>query len=186
MKFLRVVLPSVLGLGLLSGCQTYSSIETYISSDAPSKCPDAAILAPTATLPAFDPRVGADPTALQYQISMTSVRSRCDYDKSSRVADTWVKFKVEATRPPGGQTANYRVPYFVAVSSGGDVVTKDLHWLEFEFSGNSTTATADEVLDSVPVVVPEGKQAYDYHLLLGFQLTEAQIAYLAKMGRYEP
>jgi hypothetical protein len=30
------------------------------------------------------------------------------------------------------------------------------------------------------------KTAYDYHLLVGFQLTKAQLDYIAKMGRYEP
>jgi len=36
------------------------------------------------------------------------------------------------------------------------------------------------------VKVEKGKHSYDYHLIVGFQLTKDQLDYNNKMGRYAP
>jgi hypothetical protein len=173
-------------VGLLAGCSTYRSITSYIGSDKAIYCPDAAILANTASLPAFNPAAEGDPSGVIYMIAMTNVTTRCDYDKSEKTADARLKISFRAQRPPGGGETSYRVPYYVAVTSGGEIIDKKVYWLEFGFPAHDVSADAEAVVDSTVVKFGKEKTAYDYHLLVGFQLTKAQLEYIAKMGRYEP
>ena len=172
--------------GLLAGCSTYHSVTSYLFSDKAILCPDAVILANTAGLPAFNPAAEGDPSGVIYSIAMTNVTTRCDYNKSEKTADAWVKIYLHAQRPPGGGEASYRVPYYVAVTSGGEIIDKKIYWLEFRFPAHDVSADAQAVVESMIVKYAKDKTAYDYHLLVGFQLTKAQLDYIAKMGRYEP
>lgn len=185
-ELVRIGAVSALAVISLSGCSTWHSITSYISSDNANVCPDAAILANTAILPAFDPAKGADPSGVAYNVTVTDVRTRCDYRKTKNDFDANVQVKFKATRPPGGEEAHYRVPYFVAVTTGGDIIDKQIHWLEFEFDKTQSVATAEQFVDDIHVDVAKQKHSYEYHLLVGFQLTQAQIDYNKKMGQYLP
>jgi hypothetical protein len=187
MKYRLIRVATVLAFaGLLAGCSMYDSAISYIHSDKAILCPDVAILANTASLPAFNPSADGDPSGLIYNIAMTNLSSRCHYDKSEKTADTRLKIFVHAQRPPGGGEASYRVPYYVAVTSDGVILDKKLYWLEFTFPEHAATSDTEAVVDSTVVQIGKGKTVYDYHLLVGFQLTKAQLDYIAKMGRYEP
>ncbi|HEY0281890.1 MAG TPA: hypothetical protein VGC27_04620 [Rhizomicrobium sp.] len=187
MTYRLIRIASALALaGLLAGCGTHSSISSYFFSDKAILCPDAAVLANTASLPAFSPAAEDDPSGVVYKIAMTNVVTRCSYDKRERTADTWLKISFQAQRPPGDGETGYRVPYYVALTSGGEIVDKKIYWLDFKFSGRNASARGETVIDSTIVKYEKGKTAYDYHLLVGFQLTKAQLDYNAKMGRYEP
>jgi hypothetical protein len=172
--------------GLLAGCSMYDSAISYIRSDKPTDCPDVAILANTASLPAFGATAGGDPSDLIYRIAMTNLSSRCNYNKRETTADTRLRIFFHAQRPPGGGEASYRVPYYVAVTSDGVILDKKMYWLEFGFAEHAASSDAETVVDSTVIQYGKGKTTYDYHLLVGFQLTKAQLDYNAKMGRYEP
>ena len=45
---------------------------------------------------------------------------------------------------------------------------------------------SEVIVDSTIVKYANDKTAYDYHLLVGFQLTKAQLDYNNKIGPYEP
>jgi hypothetical protein len=182
----RIALVSSLAIVLLSGCSTWRSAINYIRADSATSCPDVAILANTASLPAFDPATGADPSTVLYTVAMTGVSSRCDFVKRTSRADTNMKISVTATRAPGGEEAHYRVPYYIAVTSEGEIIDKQNYWMEFEFPQGVSTVTFKEEVDSVEVQVERQKKPYEYHLLLGFQLTKAQLEYTKKMGQYAP
>ena len=187
MKYRLIRIASALALtGLLAGCSVYDSATSYMSSANPIYCPDAAILANTASLPALNPAAEGDPSGVIYKIAMTNVTTRCDYDKREKIADARVKIFFHAERPPGGGEVNYRIPYYVALTSEGDIFDKQIYWLDFSFSEQAVSADAEGVVDSTRIKYGKDKTAYDYHLLVGFQLTKAQVEYNAKMGRYEP
>lgn len=182
----RIVAASALAVVSLSGCTTWRSAVNYISSDNTAVCPDAAILANTASLPAFDPSKGDDPSSVIYNVAMTNVKTRCDYSKRDNTADANLRIFYTATRPPGGDDAHYRVPYYVAVTSGGEIVDKQIHWLEFDFPKSTPTVTGEGYVGSVVIAVDHQKRSYEYHLLIGFQLTQAQLDYNKKMGQFAP
>ena len=172
--------------GLLAGCAAYDSIFTYMRSDKAILCPDAAVLANTASLPAFNPAAEGDPSGVVYRVAMTNVTTRCDYDKREKSADARLRIFFHAQRPPGGGESSYRVPYYVALTSGGEILEKKIYWLEFAFSAGAVSEDSEVVVDSTLVQYAKDKTAYDYHLLVGFQLTKAQLDYNNKIGPYEP
>jgi hypothetical protein len=170
----------------LSGCSTWHAITSYISSDSTLTCPDAAILASTSSLPAFKVDGAVDPSNVEYTVYLTGVKSSCDYDKREFTADVRTTFTYRATRAPGGAESHYRVPYYVAVASGSDIQDKKIYWLDLGFNKGDVTTTGEDTVDSTVVKVEKTKHPYEYHLLLGFQLTHAQIEFNKKMGQYEP
>jgi len=182
----RIAIASALALTLLSGCSTWHSAVAYIRSDKAATCPDIIILANTSVLPAFDAKKGDDPSGLVYRVTMTDVSTRCDYSKRHHTADTRAVISYKATRPPGGDAAQYRVPYFVAVTNEGKIQQKEIHWIDLEFDRGATTTTGSAAVNSMIINVAKGKKGYDYHLIAGFQLTRAQMAYNKKMGQFEP
>ncbi|MGC9953441.1 MAG: hypothetical protein ABSD21_04080 [Rhizomicrobium sp.] len=171
---------------LLAGCSTYHSALSYIHSDKASDCPDAAILANTSSLPAFNPATEGDPSGVIYSIAMTNVKTRCDYDKSEKTADARLNVYFQAKRPPGGREVSYRVPYYVAVTSGGEIIDKKIYWLEFAFPASAVSSESEAAVDSTIVKYAKDKTGYDYHFVVGFQLTKAQLDYNNKIGPYEP
>jgi hypothetical protein len=97
-----------------------------------------------------------------------------------------LRIKYTATLPPGGDEAHYRLPYFLAVTLDGKIIDKTNKWLEFEFPKGAATYTGEESMDSYVVNVDPKKRSFEYHVLTGFQLTQAQIDYNKKMGQYLP
>ena len=171
---------------LLAGCSTWRSITGSMSAEKPELCPDAMILAGTSSLPAFDPKLEGDPSGVIYSIVMTNVTTRCDYDKSEKTADSSLKIFFHAQRPPGGSEVNYRVPYYVALTSNGVIFNKQILWLEFTIPQGAVSKDVVTDVDSVAVKFEKGKTSYDYHYIVGFQLTKTQLDYNAKIGPYEP
>lgn len=171
---------------LLSGCDTWRSAVNYIRADSAAVCPDVSILANTSVIPAFDPALGADPSNVVYTARMRDLKSRCDFSKRDNQIDASVRVFFQVTRPPGGEEAHYKVPYYIAVTSGGQIVDKQVHWLEFEFPKATADMRVEDLVDSVVIPVARDKKSFEYHLLLGFQLTQAQLDYNKKMGQYLP
>jgi hypothetical protein len=182
----RIAAASAFALSILSGCSTYDASTYYLFSNDALQCPDAVILANTAVLPAFDPAKGADPSGVIYTARMTDVSTRCDYAKREFTADARLVISYTATRPPGGEAAKFRVPYFVAVTNEGVIADKQNFWLNMEFQKGATSISGSEAVDSVIVKVDKAKKPYEYHLIVGFQLTKAQIDYNKKMGQDAP
>jgi hypothetical protein len=184
----RIYLAAVSAILLtsLGGCSVYRTVANYISSDKVQVCPDAAILASTASLPAFDPSAPADPSNVLYTVDLTDVETSCDVDKKERTADASVKIVYRASRAPGGEEVHYRVPFYIAVTTRGEIKEKKVHWLELDFGRGETVAAGSEDVDDIEVKPGKGEMPNEYRLVAGFQLTQAQLDYNKKIGRYYP
>lgn len=158
----------------------------YVRSDSQAVCPDANILANTSVLPAFDPKGGADPISVVYTAKIADIRTRCDYSKRMNTIDANATITFKITRAAGGDEAHYKLPYYVAVTANGEIVDKQIHWFEFDFSKGETEVNREVLVDSIGIDVARDKKSYQYHLLAGFQLTQTQIDYNKKHGQYLP
>lgn len=182
----RLLAVSATAILTLSGCSTWRGIVNYVQSDSESICPDVAILANTSVIPVFDPNKGADPANVVYTMKMTGISTRCDYSKRGHSADVNLRAKITATRAPGGDGAHYKVPYYLAVTTDGKVIDKQVRWFEFDFPKSAASVTAEIEVDSLPIKMAPQKRSFEYHVLTGFQLTQTQIDYNKKMGQYLP
>lgn len=170
---------SVLALGaglLLAGC----------SSNQIPNCPSAAALADTATITGFRPGAPADPSGEAYTATIATVNNSCSFDRKTSQTTSSLSFTVRATRAPRADSAAYSLPYYVAVTQGERLLSKQTYTMQVRFAPGSAVAQADESIDQTTIHLEKGHQPADYQILVGFQLTDAQRAYNEKRRRYLP
>jgi hypothetical protein len=174
---------SILGMSVVAGL-----VLSACSTDQKhGLCPNASILANTSDFIAFKDKMEGDPSGELYEVTMTGVTSNCSFDKDEGTADSSLTLTFRATRTPTGDAAEYAVPYYVAVTRDSTtIVSKQVLSAPFSFrpGESNTTFTAD--VSTVPVRLDNGKKPYDYGILAGLQMTQAQLDYNKKMGRFAP
>lgn len=156
------------------------------SSKEAALCPGAAALVEASTLTVFPAGTTSDPSHALYQVAVNSVTSDCDIDKHEQTADASLEIHFTATRTLTGEAAQYRVPYFVAVRQGPDIISKKVFWATFSFPPGGTAVAFTEDVDSTVVKIATDKQSYDYQILTGLQLTRDELEYNRKTGYYGP
>ena len=161
---------------LLTGCST--------KDDA--LCPGAAALVEASSLTGFAPGAAADPTHALYRVAVSNVTTGCSIDRRARTADSSLDIHFVATRAPTGEAVQYRVPYFVAVRQGANIITKKIFWAAFGFEPGGASTSFSQSIDSTVIKIAGDKQPYDYQILVGLQLTRAQLDYNRKIGHYGP
>jgi hypothetical protein len=175
---MRIVTLAILSALLLSGC----------SSDAQKGlCPSAAVLAPTSALTVFRENAPADPSGVLYTAWMMNVKSACDFDKNDRSTVSRVHLQFAAERAPNSAAATYRVPYFVSVTHGGNrIMTKKLYLAEVSFAAGEANVSFEQTVDSIDIKPERGAKIGEYQILVGLQLTSAQLEYNTKNHNYAP
>lgn len=168
----------LLGAGLLlAGCGD--------SNQVPN-CPGVASLADTATITGFRPGAPADPSGEAYTATIAGVTSSCDLDKKTGETTTKLAFTVRATRAPRADGDTYSLPYYVVVTQGERLLSKQVYTLRIAFAPGSAITQVDQAIDQTTVHPETGRQPADYQLLIGFQLTDAQRAYNEQRRRFQP
>lgn len=152
------------------------------SEDKIDKCPSVSTLVDTATLPVFQ----AGGSAIAYSVHIARATRDCDIHKFDKQVESSVNIDFRAVRAQAGQAATYTIPYYVAVSTEGRVLTKHVYSLQFTFEAGQATAEFSQSLDSIAITLGQDKKPTEYGILVGFQLTKAQLEYNRRAGRYPP
>lgn len=161
----------------LSGCTTKAQL---------ALCPTASSLIEASSLTRFAPGAFTDPAHRLFRVDLMSVSTTCDINEKERTVTSGVKLQFRAIRNPSRLAADATVPYFVAIHSGADISAKEIFQVHFHFDPGQTTANFDDEVDAAVIHVPRDKQTYDYQLLAGLQLSEAELAYNRAEGLYGP
>lgn len=99
----------------------------------------------------------------------------CSVSKASARAN--LSFMVKGAIAPDAAIEARTVPYFVAVIAGGKVIEKQIFDLNLPFAGADRTLYVKESVARVDIPIAPGTSAEDYSVTIGFQLTEAQLAW---------
>jgi hypothetical protein len=178
-RTVRSVTAVVFGFSLLGACAA-TNVEKGL-------CPSAAVLAPTASLTVFRANAPADPSGELYTLWMTNVTPACDFEKEEKTTKSHLDISFHATRAPSTEAANYRVPYYVAVTQGGSrILTKKFFLADVSFQPGETAVDFHQDVDDITVIPGKGLKIGSYMVLAGIQLTQAQLDYNKKTGRYAP
>ena len=163
---------------LLSGCG--------LQAAKIKMCPVTSVLADTAVYPGFRAGAEGDPAGEAFMARLVNVTTDCDFDADKQRSDSSVELSFRATRNPTGEGSTFSVPYYLAVTYAGQILTKRTFDVKFSFrpGESSTEFTAD--VDSVLTQIDAGKLPYDYQILVGLQLSESQLNYIRQMGRFTP
>ncbi len=147
--------------------------------DAPAPrlyCPNVAVLAQANALNLFLPS-RHDAGALVTQAGITGISGACTLEKKRAVLRVTFQAGFSATNGPANQSATLALPYFVAISQGEDIISKQNYTIPMSFDGNvaATSATSKPVT----VELSNTPDSADAEILIGFQLTPDQLAYAA-------
>lgn len=147
-------------------------------------CPASAALVDAGSMSVL--RAGtSDASGQIYKVDIVKVASDCDFDSDENRIDARIGIDFVATRPPGGDSAQYTVPYFIGVSvDGTTIVEKKLYNVQFSFAPGQSSATFSDRIEPFPITPAVDKKATDYQLLIGLQLTKEQLDYNRRVGRF--
>jgi hypothetical protein len=169
------LIAAVAALLALAACQ----------ADRSGDCPTITGVTDASIATVFRPGTTADPANVLYAVEITSVSGTCDMDKKETTSDANVEISFRATRAPSGVEAHYNVPYFVAVTEGSTrMLARHSYSIQIDFAPGQTTATAHDTVGSAHLDVAKGKHPYDYQILVGLQLTKAELDYNRQGSHY--
>jgi hypothetical protein len=160
----------------LAACSSQSQLE---------RCPSVSLLVDTSSLTALQENPPAQPSVL-YTVQMVRAKGDCDIPKYSRQVTASVDIDFRATRAQADAAASYTVPYFVAITSEGTILAKQVFQVQFAFAPGQNTVDVSDSVNSLSLTVGRDKHATDYGILVGLQLTKAQLDYNRRVGRYAP
>ena len=150
-------------------------------------CPSANILANTSTVNFFRDKMDGDPAGVLYSVQVVGVKTDCSFDANEGTADSSLVVTFRGTRMPTGERADYAVPFYAAViRDSTSIVSKQVLSAPFTFQAGEATTIFTAEVPSLIVRLDNGKRPYDYGLLTGLQLTQAQLDYNKKMGQFAP
>jgi hypothetical protein len=176
MKNLTRSLVLILAVPLLGSCMTERML---------AKCPTTGILAETSSMTMFAPGKAMVPANVVYRIDARGITHSCSIDKDDHTADSSLEISFRAYRQRGGGAAEYTVPFFVAINnSDGKLIAKKTYSTRLVFQPGQTRVDFTQPIDSLVLDVARNKQAFDYHLLVGLQLSKQQLEYNRKTHTY--
>ena len=162
---------------LLAGCTSDAKL---------AMCPAVTVLVDTATLPVMTSDKATDPADILYTAQIVNADGNCDIHKHDKQVEAGVDIHFRAARPKPGAAAGYKIPYFVAITTEGKVLAKQEFWVQFGFEQDQAVADFTDSVNSLLLTVGRDKRAADYGIVVGFQLTKAQLAMNRKVGRFAP
>jgi len=164
---------AVAALGSLTACS---------SSNKLAQCPSVSAVIDTATMPVFE----GSSSKLAYTVYIMKATRDCDIEKAEKHVSASVTIDFRAARSNTGAAAAYTVPYFVAISTEGRILAKRQYATRFTFDAGQTVADFSETVSSLSMAVSADKRPAEHGIVVGFQLTKAQLEYNRRAGRYAP
>jgi hypothetical protein len=157
------------------------------SADKSGDCPTMTGVTDASVRTVFRPGAAEGPGNVLYTAEIASVTGGCDMDKKPpHTTDAALTIVFRGTRAASGGEARYEVPYFVAVTEGARILTRRNYTVTLAFEPGQTLATATETIGSVHLDPSKDKQPYDYQILVGLQLTKAELDYNRRTAHYQP
>lgn len=154
-------------------------------SDKTGDCPTITGVTDASMATVFRPGATPDPANVLYRVELTNVQGQCDIDKKEQYADASLQISFRVTRAPSGDEAHYTLPYFVAITEGSErILVKRNYSVAVAFEPGQTTATVSDTVDSTHLQPAKDKHPYDYQILVGLQLSKAQLDYNRQGGHF--
>jgi hypothetical protein len=119
----------------------------------------------------------ADLSRLIAHGSITGVSGHCSAAANNTALHTEIRLDLAITRGPAAPGRTLSVPYFIAVTRDGRVITKQslVATAQFPDNGDRVLVRTDPVTLDLPV--SRAKPGASYRIEVGFQLTSAQLGY---------
>ncbi|MEQ9144123.1 MAG: hypothetical protein RLO08_07175 [Parvibaculaceae bacterium] len=177
-QWAKALLTGAMAAGLLAACAT----EEEVAYEQSLPCPAVGILGGTESLTLFSGE-GRDITDVVLTGEMERVVSECEYDIDDGIIYVDLALRGSAEIGPAATSREITVPVFIALTEvDSRVLRKDVFPLTLAFPGNQRSTSFIHTIEETKVPFVARIDGSAYEILLGFQLTEEQLAY-NKRGR---
>ena len=166
----------------------FVALAVLVSSCHPASkmvyCPGVTSILDAVVLTEFKPGSAPDPSNALYTVKIGDVTGVCDFDKKGEHSSSDIDITFTATRAQADDAAEYKVPYFVAITQADRVITKQQRSVVISFAAGEKSVTIDEPVKSIELKTDHDKKPWDYQILVGLQLTKEQLDYNRQVGIY--
>jgi hypothetical protein len=149
------------------------------------QCPNIQIVDDLNVLYEFDDITYPKENEIMSGVTIKDYSSECKNKENNVIVKLNIEFEGELGPASTEQQASIEkasYPYFVAItSSQGGILAKEVFALNLEYNPDSTKSSKIERLDQI-IPVFEGTDRTDIEILIGFQLSDTQLAYNRHMG----
>ena len=159
---------------VLNGC---SAGDDTTATDFAPACAPVGILGDAADYSDYGPGALPDLSRLLAQGSIRGVSGHCNNAAGGTVLHTVVQLQLAITRGPVATGSSLAVPYFIAVTRDGAVLSKQtlVATAQFPDNGDKVALQTDPVALDLPV--SRAHPGTSYRIEAGFQLTPEQLSY---------
>jgi hypothetical protein len=138
-------------------------------------CPSIGLLRDTARLSRFAPG-GYSIRDLEVEGVVTGVKSTCRFDSAHRRVRMAVTIQITGREGPAFAGGSVDLPFFVAVVRRGEIIlAKRVFQSRLIFGEQPLVSTTENMATEVSLA--PGTTTADYEVLVGFQLTPAELEY---------
>lgn len=156
---------------LLAGCSSTQK------AAAPGSCPQVLVVGETSQVTKFQSGPGRDPTDVVLQARIADFKGSCAVDTRQNRVNFDLSLQIEAMRGPANRDRRGAYDYFIAIADKGDaILAKKVFPAEVAFAANADRLDmVEELTQTIPMRA--GEKAADYHVYIGFQLSDAELAF---------
>lgn len=173
---LSAILFTVIAVQGLSGCAAFRKRPPEpIKPEVKVTCPKAKVLSDARALVKFQPGPGRDLTDIEYQAQVSGLEQRCKTKKKGDAARVALSLRFSASLGPAARSDRLTVPYFVAVTQGERILSKESFTTDLRFEKNARHADAAEEIKRLDL--PATAEPEPLEILVGIQLTPEEVAY---------
>lgn len=175
---LLLVTTLTLAMSVLGGCSGNDE-----EPEVRPNCPRVSVLADAARLTRFTTGSGQDLLDIDFQAEVTDLFAGCNVvtnEAGETVLVVAIAPQILASRGPANQSQRAAFEYFVSViENNSTILQKQTFPVAVAFPGNRRRVVYRDDNPPVTVDLPwqEPPQSREYEILLGFQLTEADLRY---------
>lgn len=149
------------------------------------QCPNIQIVDDLNILYDFSDMTYPKDTEIVSGVTIKDYSSECKNKENNVIVKLNIEFEGELgplakTQPSSADKHSY--PYFVAItSSQGGILAKEVFALNLEYDDNSAYSSKIERLDQI-IPIAKDDSAENLEILIGFQLSDTQLAYNRQLG----
>jgi hypothetical protein len=172
-----------LGLGLLAGLALAGCGGPQLD-DLLVPCPDLVLPADVADLTRYRPGAPPDLSSLVLDARITAIEGSCRRGRGNQSVDSTLSVRIQMDRGPAAETRAVQLPWFIALLDArtNQVVSRQSFVMNGQFAVNTTRANVTSQPVAINFPVTAERRVQDYRVLVGFQLTEDEVALNRRRG----
>lgn len=168
---MRLVL-ALLAVVTLAGCAPQRIEDLLVP------CPALVLPADLADLSRYQPGAQPDLSTLIFDARVTAVEGTCRRGRRDQSVEATLALRFRLDRGPAAAGRGFQLPWFLALldSQTDAVVSRQSFNMPGQFSVNTTSANVTSQPVEISFPLGQGRRVQDFRVLVGFQLTEEELA----------